>query len=103
MAQEGYVTDCESPKGRSPSALGDLARYSGYGVSWALTVAVLALGGLALDQRLGTAPMLALLGAVLGIAGGFWSLYARVARPQTREREAPAHRTGTAGRGDEHE
>ena len=97
------MTDRTRLEARPQSALGDLARYSGYGVSWALATAVLALGGLALDRRLGTSPVLVLLGAVLGVVGGFWSLYARVAKPQTREREAPARRTGTAGRGDEHE
>ena len=64
---------------RPPSgSRGELARHSSYGLTWVLTVALLGWGGLALDERLGTSPLLVLLGATLGIVGGFYRLYLRL-------------------------
>ena len=76
---------------RRPSRpTGELARYSGYGITWVLTVVLLGWGGLALDERLGTTPLLVLLGVLLGIVGGFYRLYLRlVVEPEDRKREEP--------------
>ena len=77
---------------RSSSGSGDLARYSGYGITWVLTTLLLGWGGLALDDRFGTSPLLVISGAVLGLVGGFVSLYTRtVAQPADRERVEPRH------------
>jgi len=78
----------ESP--RRSSGSGDLARYSGYGISWVLTTLLLGWGGLMLDERFGTSPLLVISGGVLGLVGGFVSLYTRtVVQPADRERMEP--------------
>ena len=80
---------------RSARALGDVGRYSGYGISWVLTILVLVWGGLKLDEWLRTSPLLVLAGALLGVGAGFYTLYIRaVVEPANREREVP-------GRGEE--
>ena len=80
----------ESPQ--SSSGSGDLARYSGYGITWVLTTLLLGWGGLVLDERFGTSPLLVISGAVLGLVGGFVSLYTRtVAQPADREGVEPRH------------
>lgn len=81
-------------RGRSPRrslrALGDAARYSGYGISWVLTILLLVWGGLELDERLGTTPLLVLLGAFLGVGAGFYTLYVRaVVEPSAKRKETP--------------
>lgn len=52
------------------------------GVAWALSIIVFGWVGLALDGRLGTTPLLGIAGAILGIAGGAASLWARAAQPR---------------------
>ena len=52
-----------------------LGRYTGYGLTWALAVLLFLLIGYWLDGRLGTLPWLTILGAFIGAAGGFVSLY----------------------------
>lgn len=67
---------------------GEMARYASHGVGWVLTVLLLAWGGLALDERIGTSPLFVLLGAMLGIVGGFYRLYVRlIVEPENRNRE----------------
>jgi F0F1-type ATP synthase assembly protein I len=53
----------------------ELGRFTGFGLAWALSVLVFLLGGYWLDGRLGTLPWLTILGAFVGAAGGFVSLY----------------------------
>lgn len=53
----------------------ELGRFTGFGVAWAASVLVFLLGGYWLDGRLGTLPWLTILGAFVGAAGGFVSLY----------------------------
>ena len=80
----------EEPTRRPSAARGELARYSGYGLSWVLTVLLLGWGGLALDERLGTTPLLVLLGSLLGIVGGFYRLYLRlIVEPERMEKGRP--------------
>ena len=84
-----------SPR-RSSRALGDAVRFSGYGISWVLTILLLVWGGLKLDEWLETTPLLALVGAFLGIGAGFYALYIRVVvEPAAKEKEIP-------GSGEEH-
>lgn len=73
-------------RGRVAGVSGGLAREAGFGIAWALATVVLGWAGLALDGRLGTTPLLALVGAVLGIAGGAASLWARVGQPESSGR-----------------
>jgi hypothetical protein len=60
------------PSGVPPSEL------AGLGLALGLTIAVFALGGNWLDDRLGTSPLFVLLGVFLGFGGGFWSMYSRL-------------------------
>ena len=53
----------------------ELGRYTGLGLTWALSVLLFLLIGYWLDGRLGTLPWLTVAGAFLGAAGGFLSLY----------------------------
>ena len=73
----------------------DIGHLSGYGLGWALTVALLAWAGLKLDEWLGTSPMMVLLCTLGGIAAGMVTVYMRtMARPGRRETDAE--------RGEEH-
>jgi len=73
----------------------DIGHLSGYGLGWALTVALLAWAGLKLDEWLGTSPMMVLLFTLGGIAAGMVAVYLRtMARPGRRETDAE--------RGEEH-
>ena len=69
-------------EGRRSSAgtshsLGDIGHFSGYGLGWALTVALLAWAGLKLDEWLGTSPLMILLCTLGGIAAGMVTVYMR--------------------------
>lgn len=69
----------------------ELGRYTGFGLTWALSVLFFLLIGYWLDGRWGTLPWLTLLGALIGAAGGFLSLYrglTAAAAADEREREA---------------
>lgn len=75
------------PKGPDPrNAFRASAQYMGYGLSWALSVLLfLGIGGW-LDSKLGTSPILLILGAFVGGAAGFYSLYYHVViEPRNRE------------------
>lgn len=51
------------------------------GITFALTIAAFVLLGLWLDHRLGTTPLLTIVGTFVGMGlGGFW-LYQRLIRP----------------------
>ncbi len=87
------MKDRGEPSMRSSSSLQDLGRYSGYGFAWALATLLLGWGGLELDKRLGTGPLLVIFGAVLGIVAGFVTLYMRaVVEPATRKGDSPGRR-----------
>lgn len=53
----------------------EVGRYTGFGLSWALSVLLFLWIGYWLDGRLGTLPWLTIVGAFVGAAGGFISLY----------------------------
>ena len=74
----------------------DIGHLSGYGLGWALTVALLAWAGIRLDEWLGSSPLMVLLCTLGGIAAGMVTVYMRtMARPARRE-------TDTSGSGEEH-
>jgi F0F1-type ATP synthase assembly protein I len=56
-------------------ALREAAPYLGIGSSAAITVLVSLWCGHALDRKLGTRPMLFLIGGVFGIVAAFWQVY----------------------------
>ena len=57
-------------------------RYSGVGIEMAVFIAAGTLGGRWLDSRYGTEPWLLLVGVLLGVVGGFRSLWRTVKQIQ---------------------
>ena len=55
-----------------PSFAAEGSKYLGVGLTWALSTALFLYLGTAVDERLGTAPWLSLVGAFVGAAAGFW-------------------------------
>ena len=63
-------------------------QYTGYGLTWALSVLIFLLGGWWLDGKLGTAPLFMILGAFVGGGAGFYSLYRHlVLDPRERDED----------------
>lgn len=81
-----------SSAGKSHS-MGDVAQMSGYGLGWALTVALLAWAGIKLDEWLGTSPAMVLLGTLGGIAAGMITVYLRAMAWQA-QRESDESQNG---------
>lgn len=52
--------------------------HTGLGLTWALSVLFFLLGGWWIDERLGTTPLLMIVGAFVGAGAGFYSLYRSV-------------------------
>lgn len=50
-------------------------RYMGHGLTLALSVLLFLAGGAWVDSKLGTTPVLLVVGAFVGAAAGFYSLY----------------------------
>jgi F0F1-type ATP synthase assembly protein I len=85
------------PGGRKPDGdSSDIQRASADGLSHGITIAVsvalfLWLGDL-LDQRIGTSPLFAFLGILLGAGGGFYRLYANLVLIPREEARLAAER-----------
>lgn len=63
------------------------SEFASLGIAMGLAIALLAVGGNWLDNRLGTAPLFVLLGVFAGFAGGCYSMFGRLAA-QRRGSEA---------------
>ena len=63
-------------------------QYMGYGLTWALAVALFMLVGAWLDGKLGTSPWLLVIGAFIGAGAGFYSLYYHIVI-EPRQRSEP--------------
>jgi F0F1-type ATP synthase assembly protein I len=76
-------------KGADPSALMRASgQYMGYGLTLALSVLLFLGLGAWLDSKLGTSPLLLLVGAFIGMAAGFYSLYYHIViEPRQRSGE----------------
>ena len=70
----------------------ELGRYTGLGLTWALSVLFFLLIGYWLDGRLGTLPWFTMIGAFVGAAGGFLSLY-KVLMAASRSERASSRRS----------
>ncbi|MEN8143815.1 MAG: AtpZ/AtpI family protein [Gemmatimonadota bacterium] len=57
------------------TAVQGVGRYAGFGLTLGLSTALFAWLGNLLDDRLGTAPFLVLLGTFVGFGAGFYSMY----------------------------
>lgn len=70
MAEKGEAP--AGPKGVPEGLSG--SRFVGLGLTWTLSVLLFMGGGWWLDGRLGTTPLLTIVGAFIGAGGGFWYL-----------------------------
>ena len=77
------------PRGKPGAAeqRSDFARYAGLGLQFGFSVALLSLGGYALDRWAGTLPLFLIVGVALGFTGGMISLLRQV--PPARGGRAP--------------
>ena len=66
----------------------DLARYSGLGLSFALTVLAFAFAGHWLDERWDSSPWLLIAGVFLGFALGLYSMVKKLPSRASRSRRA---------------
>ena len=75
------VEPTEKGDAKAPEpVLVSMARYSGLGLQLAASVVVFMLGGRWLDGKLGTGQWLTLVGALVGGAAGFYSLYRQLVK-----------------------
>ena len=65
----------------------EVGRYTGYGLTWALSVLLFLWIGYRLDGWLGTLPLFTIVGAFVGGAGGFLHLYKGLTKPASRDPE----------------
>jgi len=84
---EGSVTVAEDQKGSDPrDVMRASGQFMGLGLTWALSVLLFLGIGAWLDSKLGTAPLLLVLGAFVGAGAGFYSLYYHIViEPHQRE------------------
>lgn len=64
------------------------SHFLGFGLTWALSVLLFLGVGAWVDSKIGTAPILMILGAFVGGAAGFYSLYYHIVI-EPRERDEP--------------
>ena len=74
----------KGPEGSDP-VLVSVARYSGYGLQLAASVGLFMAAGWWVDGKLGTAPLVTIVGALGGGAAGFYSLYLYLVKGRGRE------------------
>jgi F0F1-type ATP synthase assembly protein I len=84
---EGSVTVAGDQKDEGPRAVMRASgQFMGLGLSWALAVLLFLGIGAWVDSKLGTAPILLVLGAFVGAGAGFYSLYYHIViEPRQRE------------------
>ena len=84
------------------SRVAALARFSGHGLTLALSTGLFLLAGWWVDGRLGTTPLLTIIGAMTGAAAGFYSLIQHlILFPRREEEEARRKAEGTPDRDDD--
>jgi positive regulator of sigma E activity len=79
------------PEGNDPrEMLMASGQHMGYGLAWALSVLLFLAAGAWLDGKLGTSPVLLVVGAFVGAGAGFYSLYYHVViEPRRRQGGGP--------------
>ena len=82
-----------STEPKQQGAIGDLARYSGLGLQFAVTILVFALLGRWLDGRLGWSPGCLLAGVFLGFGLGLYSMVKKL--PSASRTAKPGAKDGT--------
>ena len=66
-------------------------RYMGHGLAWALSVLFFLAVGAWVDSKIGTAPVLMVLGSFVGAGAGFFSLYYHMVIEPKRAVELEKH------------
>lgn len=73
-------------------------QFSGFGLTWALSVLAFLGGGWWLDGRTGTTPLFTVLGALVGASAGFYSLWRHVmVEPKKRAERREADEDDAGG------
>ena len=72
---------------RDTSALTQLGRYSGHGLTLGLSTAFFAWLGHLADERLQTGPLFVLVGTFVGFTAGFWAMYRELVIEPRKKRE----------------
>lgn len=85
------MTDGRERRREASRTVAEAGRYMGYGLNWALSTLLFLLGGWWLDSKLGTAPVLLIIGAFVGAGAGFYSLYYHVVVEPRRKQEEEDH------------
>lgn len=73
------------------------SEFASLGIAMGVSIALLAVGGNWLDNRLGTAPLFVLLGVFAGFAGGCYSMFGRLAAQRKRAGAREKHRETDRG------
>ncbi len=81
------MSEREDRRAAAARSVAEASRYLGLGLQWALSTLLFLLGGWWLDSKLGTGPLLLILGAFVGAAAGFYSMYRHVVVEPRRENE----------------
>lgn len=70
-----------------PRLVQEAGRYLGHGLMWAASTGLFLFLGSRVDRWLGTTPLFMIVGAFVGAAAGFYSIYYHlVVEPRERER-----------------
>ena len=72
----------------SSSLAGELGRHAGHGLTLAAATALFAWLGSLADERLGTGPLLVVVGAFVGFGAGFYSMYRQLVAGQESDGDA---------------
>lgn len=70
-------------KSNAPSA----SDFAGIGLQFAVSIILFVFAGQWLDRRLGTGPLFLIVGAFVGAAGSFYSMYRKLMASQRRDRQ----------------
>jgi hypothetical protein len=96
------ATSNEEGGGKGEPPLVTMARFSGHGLTLAMaTIAFLFLGWW-VDGKLGTTPWLTIVGALVGMAGGFYHILQHLVffpREEARRKAAAEEKSGTDAEG----
>ncbi len=85
----------EGQRGSDETTLVSVARYSGHGLTLALAMGFFLFLGWIADGRLGTTPLLTVLGALVGAGAGFYHMLQHIVlRPRAREEERRGQEEG---------
>jgi F0F1-type ATP synthase assembly protein I len=83
------MVDDREPKDQSPRLVVEMARFAHLGFQLALATGLFLLGGWWVDGKLGTTPLLTIVGALTGAGAGFYSIVHHLTGAAGRKQELP--------------